>query len=128
VETIIKIGAVALLGSCTALLLRRSNPEFSVPLGAAVWLLALVTLSDAIGQILEFVEETRNLSALSGVYFTPVLKCVVIGIAAKAGADLCRDGGQSAMAGAVELGGAAAALAVAIPLLRSFLALLQDLL
>ncbi len=57
-----------------------------------------------------------------------MLKCTGIGIAAKLAADLCRDGGQSALAGAVEFGGTAAALFVSLPLLRSFLALLRALL
>ena len=44
------------------------------------------------------------------------------------GADLCRDGGQTAMAGAVEFAGAAAALWVSLPLLESLLDLVEALL
>ena len=127
-EIVIKIAAAALLGTCVALLLRRSNPELAVPLGAAVCVFSLFALSGVLRPIRDFLDEVRTLSGLSSVYFLPVLKCVAIGIAAKVGADLCRDGGQSAMAGAVELGGAAAALFVSLPLVRSFLALLQKLL
>ena len=47
---------------------------------------------------------------------------------AKGAADLCRDGGQSAVAGAVELGGAAAALYVSLPLLTALLGFLEKLL
>ena len=127
-EVVVKIAAVSLLGTCTALLLRRSNPELAVPLGAAVCVFSLFALSGVLRPIRDFLNEVQSLSGLSSVYFLPVLKCVVIGIAAKAAADLCRDGGQSAMAGAVEFGGTAAALFVSLPLVRSFLELLQKLL
>lgn len=127
-EVVVKIAAVSLLGTCTALLLRRSNPELAVPLGAVVCVFALFALCGVLEPIRDFLDEVQSLSGLSSVYFLPVLKCVAIGIAAKVAADLCRDGGQSAMAGAVELGGTAAALFVSLPLVRSFLTLLQKLL
>ena len=127
-EVVIRIAAAALLGTVAVLLLRRSNPELSLPLGAAVCVFALFAASGALRSVREFAEEAERLSGLSAAYFLPVLKCVGIGVAAKAASDLCRDGGQSAMAGAVELGGTAAALLVSLPLLRSFLDLLQGLL
>ena len=127
-EVVIRIAAAALLATIVILLLRRSNPELSVPLGAAVCTLGLFAVLGALQPVKEFLDEVERLSGLSAAYFLPVLKCVGIGVAAKAASDLCRDGGQSAMAGAVELGGTAAALLVSLPLLRSFLDLLQGLL
>ena len=127
-EVVIRIAACALLATACVLLLRRSNPEFAVPLGAAVCAFSLCAMSGALRPVKELLDEVEAMSGLSSAYFLPVLKCVGIGITAKAAADLCRDGGQSAMAGAVELGGTAAALFVSLPLLRSFLALLQELL
>ena len=127
-EVVIKIAAAALLATAVILLLRRSNPELSVPLGAAVCAFGIFAVTGALQPVKELLDEVERLSGLSAAYFLPVLKCVGIGIAAKTASDLCRDGGQSAMAGAVELGGTAAALFVSLPLLRSFLDLLQDLL
>lgn len=119
---------MALLATATALLLRRSNPELALPLAAAVCAFALALTAELLRPLRELLEELETLSGLSSAYFLPVLKCVAIGIAARLGADLCRDGGQGAMAGAVELGGTAAALFVALPLLRSFFTLLRELL
>ena len=42
----------------------------------------------------------------------------------KLGSDLCRDGGSQALAGAVEMAGAAAAVVIALPLLESVVGLL----
>jgi len=127
-EVIVRIGAAALLAAAVALLLRRSNPELNLPLAALVCAFALFSVLGPLKSLRELLDEAETISALSPAYFQPVLKCVGIGITAKLAADLCRDGGQSAMAGAVELGGTAAALFASLPLMRSFFALLQGLL
>lgn len=127
-ELIVRIGAAAVLGAVTALLLRRSNPELGVPLAAAVCAFAFFAAGAALRPVLEVLESARSLSGLGGAYFLPVTKCVAIGLIARAAADLCRDAGQGAMAGAVEVGGTAAALYVSLPLLQTLLELLQRLL
>ena len=125
---LLRIAAAALLCSAVTSLLRRSNPELSVPLSAAVWGFALVCLLGLLTPLREVMERSRALSGVDAAYFAPVVKCTIIGVAARAAADLCRDSGQSAMAGAVELGGTAAALYVSLPLIVSFLDFLEGLL
>ena len=127
-ELVIRIAAAALLAAMTALLLRRRNPELSVPLAAAVCCFALLAAAALLRPILALLRELVELSGLGEAYFLPVLKCVAIGLLCRAATDLCRDAGQSAMAGAVETGGTVAALFAALPLLQSLLALLRELL
>ena len=125
---LLRFAAVAVLAAAVALLLRRSNPELQVPLAAAVCCFVLWGSLRLLEPVREVLERAAALSGLGGVYFLPVAKCAVIGIVTKGAADLCRDGGQSAMAGAVELGGAAAALVVSLPLLAALLDFLEQLL
>ena len=127
-ETLIRVSAAAALITAVCLLLRRSNPELQVPLAAAGCAFVLLLTLKLLAPVREFLERAAALSGLSEVYFLPVAKCVVIGVVAKGAADLCRDGGQSAVAGAVELGGAAAALYVSLPLLTALLSFLEKLL
>ena len=63
----------------------------------------------------------RELSGLSPALFTPVVKCVGIGIVCALGSEACRDAGSSQLASAVELAGAAAALVCALPLISALL-------
>lgn len=126
--TLLKIAACALLASAVSLLLRRRNPELTVPLAAAVCCVSLAALSGLLRPLLAVLEKARSLSGLGEAYFLPVTKCILIGLLARTAADLCRDSGQSALAGAVELGGTAAALFVSLPLLETLLGLLQRLL
>ncbi len=127
-DVLIRFSAAAALITAVCLLLRRSNPELQVPLAAAGCVLVLGMALKLLSPVREFLERAAALSGLSDAYFLPVAKCVVIGIVAKGAADLCRDGGQSAVAGAVELGGAAAALYVSLPLLSALLGFLEGLL
>ena len=124
----IRFAAAAILTAAVCLLLRRSNPELQVPLAALSCAFALYLTLELLAPVRVFLERAAALSGLSDVYLLPVAKCVVIAILAKGAADLCRDGGQSAVAGAVELGGAAAALYVSLPLLSSLLSFLERLL
>ncbi len=127
-EVVVRIAAVALLATAVSLLLRRRSAELAIPLAAAVCVLAFTASLTLLRPVRSLLAEIEAMSGLSAAYFMPVLKCIAIGLAAKTGADLCRDGGQSALAGAVEFAGTAAALFVSLPLLRSFLALLRELL
>ena len=125
---LLRFAAAAVLAAAVALLLRRSNPELQIPLAAAVCCFVLWGVLKLLEPLRTFLERAAALSGLSDVYFLPVAKCVVIAIVAKGASDLCRDSGQSAMAGAVELGAAAAALAVSLPLLSALLGFLEELL
>ena len=126
--TLLRFAAAAVLAAAAALLLRRSNPELQIPLAAAVCVFVLWGTLKLLEPVRLLLERAAALSGLGGVYFLPIAKCAVIGIVTKGAADLCRDGGQSAMAGAVELGGAAAALVVSLPLLNALLDFVEQLL
>lgn len=127
-EALIKIAACALLASAVSLVLKRKNPELAVPLAAAVCCVSLAALTGLLRPVLAVMEKAKSLSGLGEAYFLPVTKCVLIGILTKTAADLCRDSGQSALAGAVELGGAVGAMFVSLPLLETLLGLLERLL
>ena len=127
-ELVVRICAASLLGCGAGLLLKKNALPMTLPLSMAVCALTVLFSVEALRPVLEAVGKARSLSGLAPAYFTPVAKCVVIGLLSKTAADLCRDGGHTAMAGAVEYGGAAAALWVSLPLLETLLGLLERLL
>ena len=124
----IRFAAAAVLAAIVCLLLRRSNPELQLPLSLLVCGFILWGAAVLVQPAAQLLQTAASLSGLSAAYYLPVVKCVAIGILAKGAGDLCRDGGQSALAGAVELGGAAAALYVSLQLLTTLLGLLGKML
>ncbi len=124
---VVKAAVLAVTGTLCALLIRRSNAELAAVLAMAVCAAAAWLTLGLLEPVLDFVGRAQKLSGLSGAVLAPVLKCVGLALTCRVAADLCRDGGQSAMAGAVELAGAVGALYVSLPLLGTLLDMLGDL-
>lgn len=124
---VVKAAALAVVGTLCALVIRRSNAEIAAVLSMAVCAAAVWFALGLIEPILDFLTRAKELTGLSGAIFSPVLKCVGVALTCRTAADLCRDGGQGAMAGAVELIGAVGALYVSLPLLGALLDMLGDL-
>lgn len=126
-DTVAKIAAAAVLASAVCLLLKRSNPEMGLPLSLVVCAGGFAVAAGLLGPILELLDAARRLSGLSDTLFYPVVKGVGIGICSKLGAEICRDSGQGAIAGAVETVGTVCALYAALPLMSTLLDMLEAL-
>ncbi len=124
---LMKAAALGLTGALAGLLLKKNAPELGLALSVAVCLLAAYLAAELYGQIGEVVALAREQTGLSPAIVSPVLKCVGIGVVTRLAADLCKDAGQSAVASAVELCGAACAITAALPLMRSLLQLIEQL-
>ena len=125
---VLKAAVLAVFAAMTVLLIRRGSPELSAALAIAVCC-AILTAALSLGEpILQLVERARELTGLSSAVLSPVLKCVGIAILTSQAAGICRDGGQGALASAVELVGAVGSVYAALPLLSSFLDMLEELL
>lgn len=126
-EIIIRAAAVAVVGSILALLLKKNAPELSLMTAlatglAVVWLTVSLCsgIADGLGRAVE-------LSGAAGMYVTPVMKCVGIGLITNLAGQVCRDAQQGTAASAVELCGVFCALYVALPLVESLLAVVERL-
>lgn len=127
-ELALKAAAAGIVAVTGALLIKKHNPEQSsllLILGAAVILVAALGLVEG---IFEIVSMAQAMSGMSPAVIAPVLKCVAIGIIARVGADACKDAGSAGVASAVELAAALAALFAALPLMKTFLNMMEALL
>jgi len=127
VETIIRIGAVCVLGAVMALYLARYLPESGMLIALTVCAVAGAALLTPLGEILTFVQTMAAWSGMEESVFHPLLKTVGIAVLSRLGAELCRDAGQNALAALAELGGAVGALLVSLPLLQAVWELLEGL-
>lgn len=120
-ELIFKAAAIALVSAAAGLLIKRTNPELSLLIGAcAAAMTALAAMSFA-GELKSFIKTVKILAGTSDVLIAPVLKCVAIAVVTKLTSELCRDSSQGAGAAAVELAGTVCAMSVAMPLIVSVL-------
>ena len=126
-EIIIKAVVIGVVGSVLTLIIKRTNPELSTVLTLAVCTIILglaLKLYSSVSEVLELVDLGESFSS---AYTAPVLKCVGIGITARLGSDLCKDSGQDALASSVEICGAVCALYVSIPLIKTMLQMIGEL-
>ena len=126
-DFIIKAAIVGIVGALIALVLKKSNPEMALLLILAAGAVILVFAMDIISDIREVINMASSISDLSPAILAPVLKCVGIGIITRLASDLCKDAGAGAISSAVELAGAASALYVALPILKTLIQMIGEL-
>jgi len=105
-------------------LLRKKTPEQALLLTIAI---LAVTAARCLSLALPLLEEVRTLFERAGIealYLSILLRTLAAALVTRLCADLCKDGGSQALASAVEIAGAAAALAIAMPLLKAVIELL----
>ncbi len=123
-----KAAVAAVAGALMGMLLKRELPELSLALGLAVCGGTVLLAMELFSGLSEIIDMAGAMTGLSPAVLGPVMKCVGVGIVTKLAADLCRDAGQGAVSGAVELCGAACAMTMALPLIKSFLQMINDML
>ena len=126
-EQVIQAAGLCLIGALLALVLKRGSPETALLLTLAAAAAVLLAMGPAAGEVLAFLRELAEGSGVPEELFAPLYKIVGIGLVVRVGGGLCRDAGESALAGVVETAGAVCALASSLPLLQTVLELLMEL-
>lgn len=126
-DTTLRIVAVCLMGALLASLLKKTSPHMALLLALAVCVAVLFALVRGLEDILSLLRELLEWGGLSMELFVPLLKTVAIAIVTRTGGALCRDAGEGAMAGLVEMAGAFSAIAVSLPLFRAAWQMLEGL-
>ena len=105
-DQIFPIAAVALIGSLSALFLKREVKELSLLLSivTSVILLSLVTAGAL--EILSLLRQLAETAEISDALLAPMLKVLGIEVVTNLVANICRDAGEGGVASAVELTGA----------------------
>lgn len=125
---LIKAAAVGLTGAVLCLLLKKTAPELGFLVSVAVSLMAAGLGVSLLEETAELLEMLRQEADLAPAMVSPVLKCVGIGVVTRLSVDMCKDAGQGAVASAVELCGTACALTAALPLVRTLLSMIGEML
>ena len=126
-ELIIKAVVIGILGVILALIIFKTNPEYSTVMIVAVCAVIVGIAMRAFSSIKEVLDLIEIESGFSSAYIAPVMKCVGIGIAARMGSDICKDSKQEAVASSVEICGAVCALYVSLPLIKILLRMIGEL-
>lgn len=124
-----QIIGLCLLSACFSLLLKQSGRRemaLLVTLCASLYVLSLSIAQMA--QLIDGIQKIAIGSGLDSSIFQMVLKITGIAYIVQTASDLCKDAGENALAGKVELGGKLMICASALPAVRSLMELIAGLL
>lgn len=118
---ILKIAAAALAAALLSSLLKESRPEFILPLQLCfVIVVCSIVISFVFKNIIGVFEKYSD-NVIPNGYIAVMLKGALVSIICTAGASLCRENGNRAVADAVELSGRVLILAFCVPFIKSVL-------
>lgn len=118
--------AFALLSCLLGIVLHQYKPEYSMLLIATSGCILLVML---INSFLPAVYEIGSIITKAGVrqeYFTILLKALGICYITQFAGDLCRDSGQTSLAGKIDLAGKVAIVILALPVIKNIIEIITE--
>ncbi len=125
---VFKIVGIALMAVAASLVLRAYRPELGLQIAIAAGVLILMLTLDELIALSSFLSETLVRFQIDPGYLKVMLKVIGTAYLAQFAADLCRDAGESAVAGKVELAGRVLILALCLPVLMSILEMVGSIL
>ena len=126
-DIVIKGAAVGIIAALCALLIKKSNQEMGLVAAIAATAVICIAAAELFGSIFDVIHYAISRTGLSSAVFMPIVKCVGIAIVVNISSGLCKDAGQSGIASAVDLLGAAAAVFTALPLIKSLIEMIGEL-
>lgn len=116
-----KIIGAAIVGGVAAMTVRRYNETFGTVIALAVGVFILVSLLDFMNYIVGEINILIQGSGIKEEYIKAVVKVLGITYITRFGADMLRDGGESAVAAKCELAGKIFILYLTMPVITEFL-------
>ncbi len=126
-ELLLKLVAGALAAAICAAVLRRSAPEFVVPVVLVCGGWIILQLAQSLGQAVQTLGKLARLARLDEQVVEPVIKVVGLSVVTRIGTEVCRSAGESGIGAFVEIAGTILALAAAIPLIDGVVTLITEL-
>ena len=118
---LIKITGIAVVGGVMALTLRTYNPVFAMLTALLTCAVIVVRLGGIMSGVVDEMKLLINAGGLDNSYIETVVKVIGIAYITQFGADMLRDGGESAIASKCELAGKLFILYLTMPVISDFL-------
>ncbi len=118
---LIQIVALTVLAAMLALVLKNQRPELALQLGIAAGALILLLVIEQLAGVLGEIERIGAQFGLQGDQMLVVIKVIGMAYLAEFGVQICKDAGENALAGKVELAGKVMIIAVSIPVVTALL-------
>ncbi len=113
------IVSTALIATVLSIVLKQYKPEYSLFISIAAGIIIFLAVIAAIQPIMDYMSELISGSGLSGVYAEVLIKALAICYITQLACDCCKDAGENAIAGKLQLAGRIAILIISLPMFKS---------
>ncbi|MCM1299631.1 MAG: stage III sporulation AC/AD family protein [Firmicutes bacterium] len=116
---IIVIVSTALIAAVLSLVLKQYKPEYSLFISIAAGIMIFLAVAAVIQPIMDYISELISDAGLSGVYAEALIKALAVCYITQLACDCCKDAGENAIAGKLQLAGRVAILIISLPMFKS---------
>ena len=119
-----KVIVTALCSIICVLIIKDKNPQMAFAVSIAAASVILAEALPVLGNVYRKLEGYLSVVHMNADMFRTLFKVVIISLATRLTADMCRDNGERAVGAKVELAGIAAGLFCAMPIVDKALAII----
>jgi len=125
---IFRIAAIGICGVLISAIVKGYKPEFATYVVIATVLIIFGIVIYKLTSVFEFLGEIYNQISYGKNFFPIILKVLAVAYIADFTAQICRDSGETAIAGKVELAGKVMIFYLALPVLMAVMDLINKML
>ena len=120
--------AVGITGAIFIVTVKQHKPEIALALALVIGVLLLFMASGFLETILNTLRDMADQAGLSSGQWQLLIKLLVSGYVIEFGSEICKDAGQQALAAKLQMGGRLIMAGLALPVFKSLLTLITELL
>ena len=124
---IFSIFGISLLTVSICVILRKTNPEFSLLISLVASILIFLIIFSNFSPILNLINRCVNEFNLNNVYIITILKTLGICYIAQIASETCKDCGYSSISSKVELAGKIAIILLSLPMFEDLIKIIEKL-
>lgn len=125
---IFQIAAIGICGVLISSIVKGYKPEFAIYIVMATVMVIFIMVIYKLTTVFEFLGEIYNQISYGKNFFPIILKVLAVAYIADFTAQICRDSGETAIAGKVELAGKVMIFYLALPVVMSVMQLINKML
>jgi stage III sporulation protein AD len=115
---LIAVIGVGLIAALLSVILKQYKPEFGLYISLLAGIVILLMVIRELTPVLDTIGELIDTVSLDAVYGAALLKALAICYITQLASDTCRDSGETAIAGKIEIAGRLAIVLVSLPLFK----------
>jgi stage III sporulation protein AD len=127
-KEIFQIAAFGIISAVLILILKKDRPEYALQIGIVSGVIILFLIVGRISGIIAFIEKLAGDYNIDTEYIGIVIKIICIAYISEFGVQICKDAGENAVAGKMELAGKIIIATLALPVMGALIETLVSIL